>query len=155
MPDEEISLDSPPAKRVNASANNRNAFVALSLGFLAAASILLLIYQSNRALQLGIDAAEVSSDYQTKSLKTTIEEDPNLKKQYTEEQDVLLKHAVELRETSKRAKDAMRLSGYVAVLFLLGTAAAVVALLARTTSMVYVGILLGIIGLGLAIKTLL
>ncbi|HSO73709.1 MAG TPA: DUF4337 family protein [Blastocatellia bacterium] len=155
MPDEEISLDSPSAKRVNAPANNRNALITLSLGFLTAASIFLLIYQANRALQLRIEAAEVSSDYQTRSIKATIEEDPNLKEQYSEEQDVLRQHAVELRETSKSAKDAMRLSAYAAVLFLLGTAAAVVALLARTTYMVYAGILLGIIALGLGIKALL
>jgi hypothetical protein len=153
MPDEEINLDSPPAKRVIASANNRNALIALSLGFLTAVAILLLIYQANRALQLRIEAAEVWSDYQTRSMKATIEEDPNLRTQYSEEQDVLRRHAVELRETSKSAKDAMRLSGYAAVLFLLGTASAVVALFGRAY-MVYPGILLGIVGLVLAIKML-
>lgn len=155
MPDEPISLDGPPANRGNAPPNNRNALVTLSLGFLTVASILLLIYQANRALQLRIEAAEVSSDYQTKSMKATIEEDPNLRKQYSEEQDVLRQHAVELREASKSAKEAMRLSAYAAILFLLGTAAAVVALFARTSYMVYAGILLGIIGLGLGIKSLL
>ena len=155
MPDEEISLDSPPAKQVNAPANNRNALITLSLGFLAAASVLLLIYQANRALQLRIEAGEVWSDYQTRSMKATIEEDPNLRKQYSEEQDVLREHAVELREKSKSAKDAMRLSAYAAVLFLLGTAAAVFAPLARIAYLFYAGILLGIIGLVLSVKALL
>jgi hypothetical protein len=154
MPDEEINLDSPPAKRVIASATNRNALIALSLGFLTAVAILLLIYQANRALQLRIEAAEVWSDYQTRNAKATIEEDPNLRMQYSEEQEVLRRHAVELRETSKSAKDAMRLSGYAAVLFLLGTAAAVVAFFGRAY-MVYPGILLGIVALALDIKTLL
>ena len=154
MPNGETSLDSQSATRVNASANNRNALMALSLGFLTAVAILLLIYQTNRALQLRIEAAEVWSDYQTRSMKATIEEDPNLKKQYSEEQDVLRQHAVELRERSKSAKDAMRLSAYAAVLFLLGTAAAVVALFGRAY-MVYPGILLGIVALALDIKTLL
>lgn len=155
MPDEEISLDSPPVKHVNAPANNRNALITLSLGFLAAASVLLLIYQANRALQLRIEAGEVWSDYQTRSMKATIEEDPNLRTQYSEEQDVLREHAVELREKSKSAKDAMRLSAYAAVLFLLGTAAAVFAPFARIAYLFYAGILLGIIGLVLGVKALL
>jgi hypothetical protein len=155
MPDEEISLDSPPVKRVIAPANNRNALITLSLGFLAAASVLLLIYQANRALQLRIEAGEVWSDYQTRSMKATIEEDPNLRTQYSEEQDVLREHAVELREKSKSAKDAMRFSAYAAVLFLLGTASAVFAPFARIAYLFYVGILLGMIGLVLGIKALL
>lgn len=155
MPDEEISLDSPPVKQVKAPANNRNALITLSLGFLAAASVLLLIYQANRALQLRIEAGEVWSDYQTRSMKATIEEDPNLRTQYSEEQDVLREHAVELREKSKSAKDAMRLSAYAAVLFLLGTAAAVFAPFARIAYLFYAGILLGIIGLVLGVKALL
>jgi len=154
MPDEEITSDRPPAKRVNPSANNRNILIALSLGFLTAVAILLSIYQANRALQLRIEAAEVWSDYQTRGMKAALEEDPNLKEQYSEEQDVLRQHAVELREKSKSAKDAMRLSAYAAVLILLGTAAAVVALFGRAY-MVYPGILLGIVALVLAIKTLL
>ena len=155
MPDEEFSLGSPPAKPVNAPANNRNALITLSLGFLAAASVLLLIYQANRALQLRIEAGEVWSDYQTRSMKATIEEDPNLRTQYSEEQDVLREHAVELREKSKSAKDAMRLSAYAAVLFLLGTAAAVFAPFARIAYLFYAGILLGVIGLVLSVKALL
>lgn len=154
MPIEEISA-SPSVSRVNAPANNRNVLITLSLAFLTAAGILLLIYQANRSLQLRIEAAEVSADYQTKIMKATIEEDPNLKKQYSEEQDVLRQHAVELKEASKSAKDAMRLSAYAAALFLLGTAAAVVALFARSTYLGYAGLLLGIIGLGFCIKALL
>ena len=154
MPNEETSLDSQSATRVNGSANNRNVLVALTLGFLTVVGILLLIYQANRAVELRIEAAEVWSDYQTRSMKATIEEDPNLKTQYAEEQEVLRRHAVELRERSKSAKDAMRLSAYAAILFLLGTAAAVVALFGRAY-LVYPGILLGIIALALGIKTLL
>lgn len=154
MPNEEVSLDSSPAKRVNISVKDKNALIALSLGFLTAASILLLIYQANRAVELRIDAAEVWSDYQTRSVKATVEEDPNLKTQYSEEQDVVLRHAVDLRERSKSAQNAMRVSAYAAVLFLLGTAVAIVALFGRPY-MVYPGILLGIIALALGIKALL
>lgn len=154
MQNEEISSDSPPPKQVSASTNHRHVFITLTLGFLTIAAILLLIYQANRALELRVEAAEVWADYQTRSMKAIIEEDPNLKMQYDEEQDVLRQHAVELREKSKSAKDALRLSANVAVLFLFGTAAAVGGLFSRRF-LVYVGILLGIIGLGLAIKTLL
>ena len=151
MPNE----DSPPAERVKASANNGHVLITFSLGFLTAVAILLLIYQANRALQLRIEAAEVWADYQTRGMKATIEEDPNLNTQYSEEQDVLREHAVELREKSKSARDTVRVSAYATVLFLFGTAAAVFALFSRATYMVYVGILLGIIGLGLTIKALL
>jgi len=155
MREEEIIVASPPSERVVASANNASAIIAVSLAFLTAAAFLLLVFHANRAFQLGLEAAEVSSDYQARGMKAAIEEDPNLKKQYSEEQDTLLKHSVELREKSKSAKDEMRLSGYAAILFLLGTAAAVAALFARTTYLVYAGILLGIIAMTLSIKTLL
>lgn len=87
-------------------------------------------------------------------MKATVEEDPNLKTQYSEEQDVVLRHAVDLRERSKSAKNAMRVSAYAAVLFLLGTAVAIVGFFGRPY-MVYPGILLGIIALALVIKALL
>lgn len=154
MPNEEVSLDSSLAKRVNISVNDKNALIVLSLGFLTAASILLLIYQANRAVELRIEAAEVWSDYQTRNMKTTVEEDPNLKSQYSEEQDVVLRHAVDLRERSKSAKNAMRVSAYAAVLFLLATAVAIFAFFGRPY-MVYPGILLGIIALALGFKALL
>jgi hypothetical protein len=154
MPNEEVSLDNSLAKRYNISVNDKSALMALSLGFLTAASILLLIYQANRAVELRIDAAEVWSDYQTRSMKATVEQDPNLKTQYSEEQDAVLRHAVDLRARSESAKNAMRVSAYAAVLFLLGTAVTIVAFFGRPY-MVYPGILLGIIALALAIKALL
>ena len=86
----EISLDSPPAKRAYAvSGLDRLALIPIIVGLLTAASILLLIYQENRAVQYRIDATEVCSAYQVKIVQAAIEEDPNLKAQYTEEQDVL------------------------------------------------------------------
>ena len=154
MPNEEVSVDSSVEKRVNISVNDKNALIVLSLGFLTAASILLLIYHANRAVELRIDAAEVWSDYQTRGMKATVEEDPNLKTQYSEEQDVVLRHAVDLRERSKSAKSAMRVSAYAAVLFLLGTAVAIVSFFGKPY-MVYPGILLGIIALALGFKALL
>lgn len=87
-------------------------------------------------------------------MKAIVEEDPSLKTQYSEEQDVVLRHAVDLRERSKSAKNAMRVSAYAAALFLLGTAIAIVAFFGRPY-MVYPGILLGIIALALSIKALL
>jgi hypothetical protein len=153
MQNEEISSDSPSPTRVNVWTNHRHILITLTLGFLTSAAVLLLVYQANRALEFRVEAAEVWADYQTRSMKAIIEEDPNLKTQYDEEQDVLRRHAVELREKSKSAKDALKLSANAAVIFLFGTAAAVGGLFSRPF-LVYVGILLGIIGLGLAIKTL-
>lgn len=67
------------------------------LGLLTAAGMLLLIFQVNRSLELRIEAAEVWSDYQVKIVKSSAEEDPNLRQQYTEEQDVLRRHAQDLK----------------------------------------------------------
>ena len=134
---------------------DRNAHIAMILGVLTAAAILLWIYQVNRALQLKIEAAEVWSDYQVRIAKAAIEEDPNLKEQYAEEQDVLRRHASELKDMSSSAKYAARLSGFAALFVLLGTAAAVVAFLAKTIFISYAGILLSVIGIGFDIKAML
>ncbi|MEK6299346.1 MAG: hypothetical protein AABO41_01380 [Acidobacteriota bacterium] len=129
----EISLDSPPAKQVRVPSRlGRLAVIALILGLLTAVSILLLIYQENRALHYRIDAVEVWSDYQVKIVKATIEEDPNLKQQYTEEQDLLRQHAQVLKEKSSNAKVAVMISASAALLLLLGAATAVVALVANS-----------------------
>ncbi|HXU36326.1 MAG TPA: hypothetical protein VN937_08165 [Blastocatellia bacterium] len=134
---------------------DRNALIAMILGLLTAAAILLWIYEVNRALQLRIQAAEVWSDYQVRIAKAAIEEDPNLKAQYAEEQDVLRRHASELKDMSSSAKYAARLSGFAALFVLLGTAAAVVAYLSKTIYIGYAAILLSVIGLGFDIKALL
>lgn len=134
---------------------DRNAVIAMILGVLTAAAILLWIYEVNRALQLRIQAAEVWSDYQVRIAKGAIEEDPNLKEQYAEEQDVLRRHASELKDMSSSAKYAARLSGFAALFVLLGTAAAVVAFLSKTIYIGYAGILLSVIGIGFDIKALL
>ena len=151
MAAEEINMSNSSAVR-KSPAHNRNILVTLSLGFLTVASILLLVYQANRATQLRIEAAEVWSDYQTRGTKAAIEEDPNLKAQYSEEQEMLRKHAVQLRETSKSANDAARLSGFSSLLFLLGTTAAVIALIGRSVYLIYAGLVLGIIAVVLAFK---
>lgn len=154
MPNEDLNLDSSLAKRINISVNDKNALIVLSLGFLTAASILFLIYQANRSVELRIEAAEVWSDYQTRNMKATLEEDPNLRTQYFEEQEVVLRHAVDLREKSKSARNATRTSAYAAALFLLGTAAAIVAFFGRPY-MIYPGIILGIIALAFVVRSLL
>ena len=134
---------------------DRNALIAMILGVLTAGAILLWIYEVNRALQLRIQAAEVWSDYQVRIAKAAIEEDPNLKEQYAEEQDVLRRHATELRDMSSSAKYAAKLSGFAALFVLMGTAAAVVAYLSKTIYISYAGILLSVIGIGFDIKALL
>ena len=155
MPGKEISSNNLPAEPAHTTSSiDRNALVTVILGLLTAASILLLIYQANRALQLRIEAAEVWSDYQVKIVKATTEEDPNLKQQYTEEQDVLRQHAQELKQNSVNARYAARFSGYGAVLLLLGTATAVFGLLAKSSYIGYAGLLLGVIGIGLSTKPL-
>jgi hypothetical protein len=134
---------------------DKNALIAMILGLLTAGAILLWIYEVNRALQLRIQAAEVWSDYQVRIAKGAIEEDPNLKAQYAEEQDVLRRHASELKDMSSSAKYAARLSGFAALIVLLGTAAAVVGFLSKTIYIGYAGILLSIIGIGFDFKALL
>ena len=154
MPDE-IRSQNPPAPQVVANSHlDRNALIAISLGLLSAATILLWIYHVNRDLQLRIEAAEVWSDFQVRIAKATIEEDPNLRKQYTEEQDVLRKHAAELKERSNKAKYDANLAGLAALFVLLGTTAAVVAFLSKGAYLVYAGILLGLIGIGFEIRAL-
>jgi hypothetical protein len=154
MPDETRSF--PPAQNANNHLPlDRNALIAMILGLLTAAAILLWIYQVNHALQLRIEASEVWSDYQLRIAKATIEEDPNLKQQYVEEQDVLRKHAADLKDMSYKAKYAARFSGFAAVFILLGTTAAVVAFLSRRIYIGYAGILLSIIGIGFEIRAFL
>jgi hypothetical protein len=151
----EISLDNSPAKRAYAASGlDRLALIPIIVGLLTAASILLLIYQQNRAVQHKIEAAEVWSAYQVKIVQSTIEADPNLKAQYTEEQDALRQHAQDLRDKSSDAKHAAVISTYAALLLLLGAATAVLALVANNIHAGYVGLLLGIIGVGLGIRAL-
>jgi Flp pilus assembly protein TadB len=151
----EIGLGSPPAKRVFAAPGlNRLALIPIIVGLLAVASILLLIYQENRAVQYGIEAAEGWSAYQVKIVQSTSEEDPNLKAQYTEEQDVLRRHGQDLKEKSGDASRAAMFSTYAALLLLLGAGTAVFALVANRIHSSYAGLLLGIIGVGLGIRAL-
>src|SRR5438477_7305701 len=119
-----INSDNLPTELAPKIGIDRNVLLTVILGLLTAAAILLLIYQANRALQLRIEAAEVWSDYQVKIVKATTEEDPNLRQQYDEEQDVLRQHAHELKQNSANAKYAAKFSGYGTGLLLLGTATA-------------------------------
>jgi hypothetical protein len=149
------NLDSPRAELVSVTpALGRLALMAMILGLLTAASILLLIYQENRAVQYSIEATEVWSAYQVKIVQAAIDEDPNLKKQYTEEQDLLRQRAQDLREKSSGARHAVMISIYAAVLLLFGAAAAVFGLVANSIYAGYAGLLLGIIGAGLAVRAL-
>ena len=155
MVSREITLDGPPAQRVySASGLNRLALTPIIMGLLTAASILLLIYQVNRSSQYRIEATEVWSAYQMKIVQTVSEEDPNLKAQYTEEQDELRQHAQDLREKSTAARLAVTLSTYAALLLLLGAATVVFAVVAKSIHAGYFGLLLGIIGVGLGIRAL-
>ena len=151
----EISLYSPPAKPARANTGlGRHALIAMILGLLTAASILLLIYQENRAVQYRIDAAEVWSAYQVKIVQCAMEEDPNLKKQYAEEQDLLRQRAEDLRGKTSVARRAVVISGYAALLLLFGAATAVFGLVANSIYAGYAGLLLGIIGVGLGVRAL-
>lgn len=155
MPDE-IRSSNAPSQHVDVNPPiDRNASIAIILGLLTTAAILFWIYQVNHALQLKIESAEVWSDYQMRIAKATIEEDPNLKQQYTEEQDVLRRHATELKDMSNSARYAAKFSGFAALFVLLGTTAAVVAFLSKSNYFGYAGILLTLIGIGFEIKVLL
>ena len=149
-----ISTENFPAERSHLSRIDRNVLLTMILGVLTAAGMLLLIFQVNRSLELRIEAAEVWSDYQVKIVKSSAEEDPNLRQQYTEEQDVLRRHAQDLKQSSSNARRAVKFSGYAAVLLLLGTAIAVLGLLANSRFSVYLGLLFGIIGVGLGLTAL-
>ena len=156
----EISLDSnagrsPSAKwAYSVSGLDRLALIPIIVGLLTAASILLLIYQENRAVQYRIDATEAWSAYQVKIVQATIEEDPNLKGQYTEEQDVLRRHAQDLKERSSGAGHAVTISVYAAMLLLLGAATGVFALVTNSVHSGYAALLLGVIGVALGIRAL-
>ena len=151
----EISLDSPPAKTAGVTPGlGRLALIAMILGLLTVASILLLVYQENRAVQHSIETTEVWSAYQVKIVQATIEEDPNLKKQYTEEQDLLRQQAEDLRAKSSGARRAVTISAYAALLLLFGAAIAVFGLVANSIYAGYAGLLLGIIGVGLGVRAL-
>lgn len=149
-----ISTESPPAERSHSSRIDRNVLFTMILGLLTAAGMLLLIFQVNRSLELRIEAAEVWSDYQVKIVKASAEEDPNLRQQYTEEQDVLRRHAQDLKQSSSNAKHVVKFSVYATVLLLLGTAVAVLGLLANSRYTGYLGLLFGIIGVALSLTTL-
>jgi len=155
MPDE-IRSSTPPTQLAPGHLPlDRNAIIAMILGLLTAAAILLFIYQVKRASELKVEAAEVWADYQIRIAKATVEEDPNLKQQYTEEQDVLRRHATELKDMSNSARYAAKFSGFAALFVLLGTAAAVAAFLSKSNYIGYAGILLALIGIGFEIKVLL
>ena len=148
-------MDSPPAILASGSIGlSRFVLIPITIGLLTAASILLLIYQENRAVQYRIDAAEAWSAYQMKNVQGTVEEDPNLKAQYTEEQEVLRQKAEDLREKSSDARHAVMISSYAAVLLLFGAATAVLGLAARNIHAGHAGLVLGIIGVGLGIRAL-
>ena len=149
------SVSEPVQNRGGHLQPDRNGLIALILGLLTAGAILLWIYQVNHALGLRVEATDVWSDYQVRVAKASFEEDPNLKQQYTDESDVLGRRAAELKDASNIAKYSARFSGFAALLFLLGTIAAVVAFLSKNGYIGYAGILLGLIGVGLEIKVLL
>lgn len=155
MSSREIILDSPPAIRTSASIEfDRLVLIPIIVGLLTLVSILLLIYQENRAVQYRIDATEAWSAYQLKVVQATVEEDPNLKAQYTEEQDVLRQQAQDLRAKSSDAKHAVMISAYAALLLLLGAGTAGFGLAAKSIHAGHVGLVLGIIGVGLGTRAL-
>jgi hypothetical protein len=149
-----INNENSPAELSHSPRIDRNVLFTIILGVLTAAGLLLLIFQVNRSLELRIEAAEVWSDYQVKIVKASAEEDPNLRQQYAEEQDVSRRHALDLKQSSVNARHVVKFSGYAAVLLLLGTAIAVLGLLAHSRYTVYLGLLFGIIGVGFSLITL-
>lgn len=97
-------MDSAPAKQTYAASRiGRLALIPIIAGLLTA-SFFVLIYYGDRSIQYSIEATEVWSAYQLKILQAQIEEDPNLKAQYTEEQDVLRRRAQDLRDESSDAR---------------------------------------------------
>jgi len=101
------------------------------VGLLTAASFLVLIYQENRSVQYRIEATEVWSAHQLKIVQSQIEEDPNLKAQYVEEQEGLRRRAQDLRNESSDARHVVMISAYATLLLLLGAATSILALVAN------------------------
>ena len=134
----EINLDSTPDKRAYAVPElDRLVLIPIIVGLLAAASIL-----------SGTPTATCTS------AQATIEEDPNLKAQYTEEQDVLRRHAQDLKEKSSGAGHAVMTSVYAALLLLLGAGVGVFALVTKSVHSGYASLLLGVIGVALGLRAL-
>jgi hypothetical protein len=131
MSGREIRLDRGPAKQTHAARIGRLALFSIIVGLLTAASFLVVIYQENRSVQYRIEAAEVWSAHQLKIVQSQIEEDPNLKAQYTEEQDVLRRRAQDLRNESSDARHVVMISAYATLLLLLGAATSILALVAN------------------------
>lgn len=155
MSSREISIDGAPAIRTYAASGlGLLALIPIIVGLVTAASVLLLIYQENRAVQYRIDATEVWAAHQVKIVKAAVEADPNLKAQYTEEQDVLRQQAQDLRDKSSGARHAVVISTYAALLLLLGTATAVFGFAAKSINAGYAGLVLGIIGMVLGLRGL-
>lgn len=154
MPSNEISTENTGVVRHTLSRIDKNLLWTIILGLFTAAAILLFIFQVNRSLALRIEAAEVWTDYQVRIVKSTAEEDPNLRQQYAEEQDVLRVHAQDLKQRSSHSKNAVKFSMYAAVLLLFGTAVGVVGILAESRHFVYLGLLFGVVGVVLGFTTL-
>lgn len=151
----EISLDRPLAERANVTPGlSRLALIPIVVGLLTAASLLSLIYQENRAVQYRIEAVEGWSAYQMKTVRAAIEEDPNLKTQYTQEQEVLSQRAQGLKEKSSVATRGVRTVSYATLFLLLGAATAVFALAVNSIHAGYAGLLMGIVGVGLGVTAL-
>lgn len=139
MSSSEMSLESALPKTAVTGRRGRPALWAMTLGLLTAVSILFLMYQQNRAVQYRIEQSEVWSASQVKIIQAGVEEDPNLRKQYTEEQDVLRQHAEDLKQKSSDAGAAVKISAYAALLLLLGAATAVIALVVDSRQRNYAG----------------
>jgi hypothetical protein len=132
MSGREIRLDRGPAKQTHAASRiGRLALLPIVVGLLTAASFLVLIYQENRSVQYRIEATEVWSAHQLKIVQSQIEEDPNLKAQYSEEQEVLRRRAQDLRNESSDARHVVMISAYATLLLLLGAATSILALVAN------------------------
>jgi len=119
MSSREISIDTAPAKRAHAASGLRRVtLIPIIAGLLTAASFLVLIYQENRSVQYRIEATEVWSAHQLKIVQSQIEEDPNLKAQYSEEQEVLRRRGQDLRNESSDARHVVMISAYATLLLL-------------------------------------
>ena len=70
MQAKKIAAERLPAEPFHSSRIDRNVLFTMILGLLTAASVILLIFQVNRSLELRIESAEVWSDYQVKIVKS-------------------------------------------------------------------------------------
>ncbi|HJY82859.1 MAG TPA: DUF4337 domain-containing protein [Candidatus Binatia bacterium] len=125
------------------------------LAMMAAVSNLMSTHESDRAIQLKVEASDRWSYYQAKSIKGMITPEAAEKARYREEQEQIRKEAEAFSSESKHATHIHEFFAYAVTIFQVATAIGAIAVLIMKRSFWYASIALGAIGLGLALRAIL